>query len=46
MHLSRLAEEIILWNSDLLNFIKIKDSLLTGSSMMTSKKESGFCRIN
>ena len=38
MHLSRLAEEIILWNSDLLNFIKIKDSLLTGSSMMPQKK--------
>ena len=38
MHLSRLAEEIILWNSDLLNFIEIKDSLLTGSSMMPQKK--------
>ena len=38
MHLSRLAEEIILWNSDLLKFIKIEDSLLTGSSMMPQKK--------
>ena len=38
MHLSRLAEEIILWNSDLLNFIEIEDSLLTGSSMMPQKK--------
>ena len=38
MHLSRLAEEIILWNSDLLNFITIEDSLLTGSSMMPQKK--------
>ena len=38
MHLSRLAEEIILWNSDLINFIDIEDSLLTGSSMMPQKK--------
>ena len=38
MHLSRFAEEIILWNSDLLNFITIEDSLLTGSSMMPQKK--------
>jgi len=38
MHLSRLAEEVILWNSDLINFISIEDSLLTGSSMMTQKK--------
>lgn len=39
MHLSRLAEEIILWNSDLINFIDIEDSLLTGSSMMPQKKK-------
>jgi len=38
MHLSRLSEEIILWNSDLVNFISIEDSLLTGSSMMPQKK--------
>lgn len=38
MHLSRLAEEIILWNSDLINFIEIEDSLLTGSSIMPQKK--------
>ena len=38
MHLSRLAEEVILWNSDLVNFISIEDSLLTGSSMMPQKK--------
>ncbi|MFM7990453.1 MAG: lyase family protein, partial [Candidatus Fonsibacter sp.] len=38
VHLSRLSEEIILWNSDVINFIKIKDSLLTGSSIMPQKK--------
>ena len=38
MHLSRLAEEIILWNSDVINMITIKDKMLTGSSIMTQKK--------
>lgn len=38
MHLSRLAEEIILWNSDLINMITIKDKMLTGSSIMPQKK--------
>lgn len=38
VHLSRLAEEIILWNSDVINFIKIKDKMLTGSSIMPQKK--------
>jgi argininosuccinate lyase len=33
-----LAEEIILWNSDVINFIKIKDKMLTGSSIMPQKK--------
>tara|TARA_B100000963_G_scaffold212187_1_gene184904 strand:- start:3994 stop:5388 length:1395 start_codon:yes stop_codon:yes gene_type:complete len=38
MHLSRLAEEIILWNSDVINMITIKDNMLTGSSIMPQKK--------
>lgn len=38
MHLSRLAEEIILWNSDIVNMINIKDKMLTGSSIMPQKK--------
>ena len=38
MHLSRLAEEIILWNSDVINMITIKDKMLTGSSVMPQKK--------
>ena len=43
MHLSRLAEEIIIWNSDLVNLINIEDSMLTGSSMMPQKKKSRLC---
>ena len=38
VHLSRLAEEIIIWNSDLVNLITLEDNLLTGSSIMPQKK--------
>ena len=38
MHLSRLAEEIVLWNSDIVKMISIKDKMLTGSSIMPQKK--------
>ena len=38
MHLSRLAEEIILWNSDIVNIININDKMLAGSSIMPQKK--------
>ena len=40
MHLSRLAEEIVLWNSDIINMISIKDNMLTGSSIMPQKKKT------
>jgi len=38
MHISRFAEEIIIWNSDIFKLIKIDDKLLTGSSIMPQKK--------
>ena len=38
MHLSRLAEEIVLCNSDIVKMISIKDKMLTGSSIMPQKK--------
>ncbi len=38
MHLSRLCEEIILWNSQLYNFIDLDDAYTTGSSIMPQKK--------
>ncbi len=38
MHISRISEELIIWNSDQFNFIKLKDSLVTGSSIMPQKK--------
>lgn len=38
LHLSSLAEEMIVWNSQEFNFIKISDAYATGSSMMPQKK--------
>jgi len=38
VHLSRLAEEIILWSSEEFQFITLKDSCATGSSIMPQKK--------
>ena len=38
VHLSRLAEEIILWSNQQFNFIILPDELSTGSSIMPQKK--------
>ncbi len=38
MHLSRLAEDFIIFNSDAFNLINFDDSMLTGSSIMPQKK--------
>lgn len=38
MHLSRLAEDFILWNSESFNFVVLDDSVATGSSLMPQKK--------
>jgi len=37
-HLSRMAEEIILWSNQQFNFIILPDELATGSSIMPQKK--------
>ena len=38
MHISRFAEELIIWNSDIFRLIKLNDKMLTGSSIMPQKK--------
>lgn len=38
MHLSRLAEELILWSSSEFGFIELDDKYTTGSSIMPQKK--------
>jgi len=38
LHLSRIAEELIIWNSDGFNLINLSDKIVTGSSIMPQKK--------
>ncbi len=38
MHISRIAEELIIWNSDGFGLIKLSDKIVTGSSIMPQKK--------
>ena len=38
MHISRIAEELIVWNSDGFNLINLSDKVVTGSSIMPQKK--------
>ncbi len=38
MHISRIAEELIIWNSDGFNLIHLSDKVVTGSSIMPQKK--------
>ncbi|MEW8957887.1 MAG: argininosuccinate lyase [Moorella sp. (in: firmicutes)] len=45
MHLSRLAEEIILWASEEFGFIELDDAYSTGSSMMPQKKNPDVAEL-
>jgi len=38
MHISRIAEELIIWNSNAFELIEFDDKMLTGSSIMPQKK--------
>ena len=38
MHISRISEELIIWNSDAFDLIKLSDKIVTGSSIMPQKK--------
>ena len=38
IHISRIAEELIIWNSDGFNLITLSDKIVTGSSIMPQKK--------
>jgi argininosuccinate lyase len=38
MHLSRFAEEIVLWSSESFGFIRLSDAFTTGSSIMPQKR--------
>ena len=38
MHISRISEELIIWNSDAFKLINLSDKIVTGSSIMPQKK--------
>jgi len=45
MHLSRLSEEIILWSTSEFGFIKLHDSVTTGSSIMPQKRNPDVAEL-
>ena len=45
MHLSRLAEDVIIWAGSEFNFIKIADAYTTGSSLMPQKKNPDIAEL-
>jgi len=45
MHLSRMAEELVLWTSQEFNFAKIDDAYTTGSSIMPQKKNPDMAEL-
>ena len=45
MHLSRLAEEIVLWSTAEFGFIEIDDAFATGSSIMPQKKNPDVAEL-
>lgn len=45
MHISRLAEELILWSSEEFSFIDLPDAFTTGSSIMPQKKNPDVAEL-
>jgi argininosuccinate lyase len=45
MHISRLAEEIILWTSAEFRFLELADAFATGSSIMPQKKNADIAEL-
>ena len=45
VHLSRLAEELVLWSSPEFNFVEIPDAFATGSSIMPQKKNPDIAEL-
>ena len=45
MHLSRMAEEVIIWSSEEFGFIRLSDEYTTGSSIMPQKRNPDFAEI-
>ena len=45
MHLSRLCEELVVWNSDEFGFVTMDDAYSTGSSIMPQKKNPDVAEL-
>lgn len=45
VHLSRLAEDLLLWSSAEFNFIQLSDTFTTGSSLMPQKKNPDVAEL-
>src|SRR5664279_5330716 len=45
VHLSRLAEEIVIWTSPLTNLVKLSDKFTTGSSIMPQKRNTDAAEL-
>ena len=45
VHLSRLAEDLIIYNSGEANFIELSDKVTSGSSLMPQKKNPDACEL-
>ncbi|CAK1241248.1 Argininosuccinate lyase (ArgH) [Fructobacillus evanidus] len=45
VHLSRMAEELILWGTYEFNYIELSDNFSTGSSIMPQKKNADFAEL-
>ena len=45
MHMSRMCEEMIIWQSNEFKFIEISDKYSTGSSIMPQKKNPDMCEL-
>ena len=45
IHLSRLAEDIVLWSTSEFGFVKLADEIATGSSLMPQKKNPDIAEL-
>ncbi len=45
LHLSRLAEELVMWSTQEFSFVEISDSFCTGSSIMPQKKNPDIAEL-
>jgi argininosuccinate lyase len=45
VHLSRLAEDVVLWSTSEFGFVKLADEIATGSSLMPQKKNPDIAEL-